>query len=151
MVISARTATTRQTPGAARRRKGHRMSHTATISPLDRYRGCLLGGAAGDALGAAVEFDDIATIRRRFGPAGILDPAEAYGRVGAIPDDTQMTLFPAEGVLQADDRVERGVGDPPSNIWFAYQRWLRTQGVTDRWDGAPAQLNHGELHRIAAL
>ena len=81
------------------------MLDTRSITQLDRYRGCLLGGAAGDALGAAVEFDDIATIRRRFGPAGIVDPAEAYGRVGAITDDTQMTLFTAEGVLQADDRL----------------------------------------------
>jgi ADP-ribosylglycohydrolase len=127
------------------------MSDTTTITQLDRYRGCLLGGAAGDALGAAVEFDDIATIHRRFGPAGIVDAAEAYGRVGAITDDTQMTLFTAEGVLQADDRLERGVGNPPGNIWFAYQRWLRTQGVTDPWHGEQAQLHHGELHRIDEL
>ena len=127
------------------------MLDTTTITELDRYRGCLLGGAVGDALGAAVEFDDIATIRRRFGPTGILDPAEAYGRVGAITDDTQMTLFTAEGVLQADDRLERGVGFPPGNLWFAYQRWLRTQGATDAWHGEQAQPQHGELHRIAEL
>jgi ADP-ribosylglycohydrolase len=42
------------------------MLDTTTITELDRYRGCLLGGAVGDALGAAVEFDDIGTIRRRF-------------------------------------------------------------------------------------
>src|SRR5262245_17456571 len=104
------------------------MLDNTPITPIDRYRGCLLGGAVGDALGAAVEFDDIAAIRRRFGPDGILEPAEAYGRVGAITDDTQMTLFTAEGVLQADDRLERGVGNPPGNLWFAYQRWLHTQG-----------------------
>ncbi len=127
------------------------MSDTTPITQLDRYRGSLLAGAAGDALGAAVEFDDIATIHRRFGPAGITAPAEAYGRIGAITDDTQMTLFTAEGVLQADDRLERGVGNPPGNIWFAYQRWLRTQGVTDPWQGELAQLQHGELHRIAEL
>lgn len=115
------------------------MLDTTTITQLDRYRGCLLGGAAGDALGAAVEFDDIATIRHRFGPDGILDPALAYGRIGAITDDTQMTLFTAEGVLQADDRRHRGIGNPPSDLWFAYQRWLRTQGGTARWRGEPAQ------------
>lgn len=106
----------------------------------------------GDALGAAIEFDDIATIHRRFGPAGIVEPAEAYGRVGAITDDTQMTLFTAEGVLQSDDRLERGVGYPPANLWFAYQRWLRTQGFTDPWPASdPANLHHGELHLIKEL
>lgn len=53
------------------------MFDTPAITELDRYRGCLLGGAVGDALGAAVEFDDIAAIRDRFGSDGILDPAEA--------------------------------------------------------------------------
>jgi hypothetical protein len=46
------------------------------------YRGCLLGGAIGDALGAATEFLSLAEIRRRFGPAGLTDYAEAYGRKG---------------------------------------------------------------------
>ena len=32
---------------------------------LDRYRGCLLGGAAGDALGYPVEFLSLADIRAR--------------------------------------------------------------------------------------
>ena len=36
------------------------------------YRGCLLGGAVGDALGAAPEFVSLAQIRRRIGPAGQL-------------------------------------------------------------------------------
>jgi ADP-ribosylglycohydrolase len=81
---------------------------------LDRYRGCLLGGAVGDALGAAIEFDDMATIRRRFGDTGIQDPVEVYGRVGAITDDTQMTLATGEGILRGD-------------LWGAYQRWLQTQ------------------------
>ena len=112
-----------------------------TIDPLDHYRGCLLGGAAGDALGAAVEFDDIAddptpVSARRASPSR----RAAYGRVGAITDDTQMTLFTAEGVLQADDRLERGVGNTALNLWFAYQRWLQTQGVTAPWTGEPEQL-----------
>ncbi|MFN8027117.1 MAG: ADP-ribosylglycohydrolase family protein [Acidimicrobiia bacterium] len=56
--------------------------------------------AIGDALGAAVEFDGIAEIRRRFGPAGLTGYAPAYGRLGAITDDTQMTLFTADGLLR---------------------------------------------------
>jgi ADP-ribosylglycohydrolase len=60
--------------------------------------GCLFGGAVGDALGAPVEFLDLPAIIRRYGPQGIAHYDLAYGRRGAITDDTQMTLFTAEGV-----------------------------------------------------
>jgi hypothetical protein len=61
--------------------------------------GCLLGGAVGDALGAPVEFWSLQQIREHYEAAGIADLAPAYGRAGAITDDTQMTLFTAEGLL----------------------------------------------------
>lgn len=96
----------------------------------DHYRGCLLGGAVGDALGAPVEFMSLYEIRRKFGPAGIADYIPAYGKLGAITDDTQMTLFTAEGVLRARARwSDRGVCAPAHVIHHAYLRWLRTQGV----------------------
>ena len=101
------------------------------LSPQNRIRGCLLGGAIGDALGAPVEFMSAAQIRRRFGPDGIGDYAEAYGRRGAITDDTQMTLFTAEGLLRAFVRdTLKGLASFPSVVSHAYLRWLRTQGVT---------------------
>ncbi|MGB8381546.1 MAG: ADP-ribosylglycohydrolase family protein [Dermatophilaceae bacterium] len=55
------------------------------------FRGCLLGGAVADALGAPVEFLRLPEIRARFGPAGVVDYAPAFSRAGAITDDTQMT------------------------------------------------------------
>ena len=61
----------------------------------DKFRGCLLAGAVGDALGAPVEFMSLDQILNRFGPAGIVNYVEAFGKVGAITDDTQMTLSPA--------------------------------------------------------
>jgi ADP-ribosylglycohydrolase len=101
------------------------------LTRLDRVRGCLLGGAVGDALGAPVEFLSLSEIRARFGSAGITESAPAYGRVGAITDDTQMTLFSAEGLLRAVSRWnELGICHPPSVVYNAYLRWLRTQGVT---------------------
>lgn len=48
----------------------------------------------------------LAEIRARFGAGGIAEHAPAYGRVGAITDDTQMTLFTAEGCLRAVTRRE---------------------------------------------
>jgi ADP-ribosylglycohydrolase len=99
----------------------------------DRYRGCLLGGAVGDALGAGVEFMSLAEIRRLYGPAGVTGYVPCYGRSGAITDDTQMTLFTAEGLL----RAQRRGGDVPEALWQAYQRWLLTQGFrgSGRADG----------------
>lgn len=98
-----------------------------------RVRGCLLGGAVGDALGAPVEFLSLAEIRQRFGPAGIRDYALAYGRIGAITDDTQMTLFTAEGLLRAWVRgTLKGLCHPPGVIHHAYLRWLLTQRAHPR-------------------
>ena len=95
---------------------------------IDRATGCLLAGAAGDALGAPVEFIDRPQILQRFGLAGIRDYAAAYGGIGKITDDTQMTLFTAEGCLRARHHAARyGVDDSESLIRDAYIRWLLTQ------------------------
>jgi len=100
----------------------------AEVSARSRYLGCLLGGAAGDALGAPVEFMSLADIRRRYGDEGIRDYSPAYGRLGAITDDTQMTLFTAEGLIEATRRGrERGIWHPPTMVYHAYRRWLETQ------------------------
>jgi ADP-ribosylglycohydrolase len=95
----------------------------------EHFSGCLLGGAVGDALGAPVEFLlTLQAIREKYGPAGITDYDVEYDRRGAITDDTQMTLFTAEGVLRAITRKnQKGICDPPSVIHHAYIRWLRTQ------------------------
>lgn len=99
----------------------------------ERFTGCLLGGAVGDALGAPVEFHSIHLIRNKYGLTGIADYDAAYGRRGAITDDTQMTLFTAEGLLRAiTGRHDNGVCDRASMIHQAYIRWLRTQGVRSR-------------------
>jgi ADP-ribosylglycohydrolase len=103
------------------------------VTPADRVRGCLLGGAVGDALGAPVEFMSLDEIRRRFGPKGVSGYEPAYGRRGAITDDTQMTLWTAEGLIRADNRMlDRGMCRPEVVVWGAYQRWLATQGQAGR-------------------
>lgn len=92
-----------------------------------RYRGCLLGGAVGDALGAPVEFMSLAEIRAQFGRPGITEFTTAFDRKGAITDDTQMTLFTAEGLLRAWPG-----DDPLPSIASAYDRWLATQSSSLR-------------------
>ncbi len=94
-----------------------------------RFNGCLLGGAVGDALGAPVEFLDLDEILRAYGEPGIRDFAPAYGKLGAITDDTQMTLFTAEAVLSAHVASVLQ-GQEPDFFRAAagsYARWLMTQ------------------------
>ncbi|MGO4803753.1 ADP-ribosylglycohydrolase family protein [Arthrobacter sp. 2MCAF15] len=94
-----------------------------------RIHGCLLGGALGDSLGYAVEFDDIAAIRARFGPAGLQD-FSALDAGSPFSDDTQMTLYTADGLLEALEWANDGVAaDINACLWLAYLRWLGTQGV----------------------
>lgn len=72
-----------------------------TSEMISRFKGCLLGGAIGDALGAPVEFDSLNTIMKHTQDKGVTDFMEAYGGIGKITDDTQMSLFTAEALLRA--------------------------------------------------
>ncbi|WP_228156897.1 ADP-ribosylglycohydrolase family protein [Fuscovulum blasticum] len=95
---------------------------------------CLLGGAMGDSLGADIEFQSLASIQRRF-PAGLHDLPSYAGQRGAITDDTQMTLFTAEGMIRAQIRGQlRGICHPPSVVHHALVRWYRTQGAQPRME-----------------
>lgn len=102
------------------------MQHTTLF---DRFSGCLLAGACGDALGAAVEFTPIEDIRRLYGPDGIRNFASVYDGYGRITDDTQMTLFTADALIRGSEKSS--LGEPFDWIDLmseSYQRWLLTQG-----------------------
>ena len=100
-----------------------------TPSLRHRFRGCLLGGAVGDALGAPVEFLRRSEILARFGQEGITRYAPAYGGLGTITDDTQMTLFTADGLIRGWVRgCIKGITTLPGVTAHAYLRWLTTQG-----------------------
>ncbi|MCL7980531.1 MAG: ADP-ribosylglycohydrolase family protein [marine benthic group bacterium] len=96
-----------------------------------RVRGALLGGAIGDQLGAGVEFDPIEAIREKYGPDGVTRFIPSWGRrEGRFTDDTQMTLFVAEGLIRADNQAWReGDCDPLVPLTDAHLRWLHTQGI----------------------
>ena len=114
------------------------------------FRGCLLGGAVGDALGAAIEFKSLPDIRAEFGPAGLRDFGMAYGRLGAITDDTQMTLFTAEALLRAEHLRHRTPRGRVAEVaWHAYLRWLETQGDVVQHHGIPDE--EGWLVRVRDL
>jgi len=99
------------------------------VPSRSRIHGCLLAGAIGDALGAPVEFSTSARILADHGADGVRRFLPSYGLGGgAITDDTQMTLFTAEGLIRSHHRgAEKGIVHPPTMVWHAYQRWLSTQ------------------------
>lgn len=107
-----------------------RGKYIVTEVNLDPIRGCLFGGAVGDALGYAVEFIEDYAIFERYGAEGITEYAldKVTGKA-LISDDTQMTLFTANGLLVGDTRgCMRGIqGWPRGYVAMAYQDWLYTQ------------------------
>lgn len=105
--------------------------HSSALDREQRYRGALLGGAVGDALGAPVEFMTLEAIQQHFGKMGITNLSAGRWPLGSITDDTQLTMFTAEALVRCVARVqERGLGG--GHTWVAshaYRRWLYTQGV----------------------
>ncbi|MBQ8082225.1 MAG: ADP-ribosylglycohydrolase family protein [Clostridia bacterium] len=95
----------------------------------DRIRGCLIGSAAGDALGYPVEFLPEKLIAGHYGEGGISSYVlSSESGKAEISDDTQMTLFTANGVLAAETQTAAGVPCRPYRmVARAYQDWLRTQ------------------------
>jgi ADP-ribosylglycohydrolase len=91
-------------------------------------RACLFGCAIGDSLGAEIEFWPLSRIRARF-PEAVDTLLPHDGRKGAITDDTQMTLFTAEGLIRAVMRdIGKGICYAPGVVHHALLRWLVTQG-----------------------
>lgn len=84
--------------------------------------GCMLGGAIGDALGNPIEFMSLDQIRAWHGPDGLPDMVSTQ-----VTDDTQMTLFTAEGLIRAHLHHT----DVIVAVRDAYVRWLHTQQYTE--------------------
>lgn len=94
----------------------------------DKIRGSLLGGAAGDALGYPVEFMRLPGIRLAYGENGITSYALKKG-AALISDDTQMTMFTANGLLVSDvmGRIPGNRVSPEMFVPLSYRDWLKTQ------------------------
>lgn len=95
----------------------------------DSIRGCLMAGAAGDALGYEVEFVRRRAILSRFGEQGITTFALDGNGKALISDDTQMTLFTVNGMLMGLTRgYMRDIGGRPEKyVDGAYLDWYYTQ------------------------
>jgi ADP-ribosyl-[dinitrogen reductase] hydrolase len=85
------------------------------LTPQDRYAGCLLGLAVGDALGAPVEFQPPGS----FAPLTDMIAGGPFNlQRGQYTDDTTMALCLAESLL------EKGGFDPVDQL-ERYVRWYR--------------------------
>lgn len=97
----------------------------------DCIRGSLMAGATGDALGYPVEFMSRNAILARYGDKGITEFKLDSDGKALVSDDTQMTLFTANGMLMGLTRgYMRGIGgDPKDYVGGAYIDWYYTQTV----------------------
>lgn len=129
-------------------------SHGGDLSndTVERMQGCLLGGAVGDALGAPIEFMSGPHIFAAHGPQGVGDYLPAYGGIGRITDDTQMSLFTADGLLRSAVRAaHRGICSATGVTAHAYQRWLCTQTGERSTSLVHGLDNPGWLYPLPAL
>lgn len=94
----------------------------------DRFRGCMIGGAVGDALGYAVEFSSENQIFSQYGKRGITEYNLSGGKA-IVSDDTQMTMFTATALLDGATRGKmRGImGNFEDYIALEYGGWYLTQ------------------------
>ena len=97
------------------------------VGHAERFLGCLLGGAVGDAFGYGVEFMRLSEIQSRFGLMGIREPVYQKGKL-VVSDDTQMTLFTLEGIQQGLKGESPSMPALVESIRQAYLDWLGTQG-----------------------
>ena len=132
----------------------------------DRQRGCLIGLAVGDALGAAVEFKppgsfEPVTDYRAGGPHG-LDPGE-------WTDDTSMALALADSIAQAgwnlNDQTRRYLSwwregkysvndrcfDIGNTTVAALHRFQQNEDATSSGDPSPRASGNGSIMRLAPV
>lgn len=113
------------------------------ITLKDRFLGCILGGAVGDAFGYPLEFLSNEDIQNKYGTNGLSNPIEENGFY-RISDDTQMTMFTIEGIL-----LNKNQDDIVNDMYKSYLRWFNTQFGPNAIDEEIA--NIGDLHKISAL
>ncbi len=95
----------------------------------NKVLGSMIGGAIGDALGYPVEFMSYHQILSKYGRYGVTR-YELNNGVAEISDDTQMSLFTANGVLFCFTRyATHGIlgASPADYIQNSYIEWLQTQ------------------------
>jgi ADP-ribosylglycohydrolase len=117
-----------------------------TLKIQDKCRGSVVGGAVGDALGYKVEFSSLHDIQQEYGPQGITRYALDHRGVAHFSDDTQMSLFTAEGLMNGVEvRQTDATVDLISTVQQSYINWYHTQCST------PHRLPNSWLCHVSVL
>lgn len=112
----------------------------------DKCRGSLVGGAVGDALGYEVEFLSLKSILKKYGDSGITRYTHRKNEEALFSDDTQMSLFTLEGLMNGIVATEAGsVEEILPSIKEAYLNWYKTQTLP------PQPLPGSWIGRLKAL
>lgn len=106
----------------------------------NKVLGSMIGGAIGDALGYPVEFMSYSQIIHKYGPSGITRYHLNANGVAEISDDTQMSLYTANGILCYQSFNAIGLpAKKTETICEAYIAWFQTQ--TEHY-------SHNQKHRF---
>ncbi len=112
----------------------------------NKFRGCLLGLAVGDAMGYTVDSKSLQEICEDYGPNGLLgyDLVNGYADVTSY---TQLAAFAANGLLLGmTQRQTRGKMAPPlAYIALAIREWSRSQHYCEQ------ERNHCWLSTVPSL
>lgn len=98
------------------------------MDSIDKYKGCLIAEAIGDALGYPIEFLNEKKIFSSYGEKGLTEFDTVNG-IAQISDDTQMSMFTANGLLVAAtfSKIKREKPKYVKCIADSYKDWLITQ------------------------
>lgn len=126
----------------------------------DRCFGSLLGGAVGDALGYPVEFKaTMKDIVNKYGAYGITSYdlnapwIDKNDNLALISDDTQMTLYTAEGLLEAA-KYHIPVVDAIKKaylVWFGHQERVKISVDYESSLGKIRELNQNRAPGITCI
>lgn len=120
-----------------------------TSNLQDKCRGSLIGGAIGDALGYPVEFvNSFREIQAKYGERGITEYDKSYPWLDdslrhykvLFSDDTQMTLYTAEGLLEAE-RSERPIVPTICNAYLAWYGHQASKKVRISYDSELSKID----------
>ena len=111
-----------------------KLREESSISKEERYKGCLLGGAIGDALGVDLEFMDAKRIKNCYGDDGIQELEIGLSGEAEFSDDTQMTIFTIDGLLKSiGDEFDSNTPPQIEDMHESYLNWYKTQ--TESYSG----------------
>ncbi|GAB3298550.1 hypothetical protein GCM10027563_42000 [Parasphingorhabdus pacifica] len=99
------------------------------VNRAERFAGCVLGTAVGDALAAPWIFAGLQPILRN-NPDGVREYTECFGARGAATALSQQAVFVLDGLIRAaiKARMSGSATNPAMAVQHTLQHWMCTQG-----------------------